>query len=65
VQIFAVDFQHHVRPGQHQILVAAFQVRPSEILGGQIGLLQHSPHRAIHNQDAFTEQFAKGHAPLD
>ena len=65
-QVFAVDFQHHVRPRDHQIFVAAFQLRlrrnPSAV---RFDLLQHGAHRAIQDQDAFTEKFAKGQALLD
>ena len=64
-EIFAVNPEHHVGPGNHQILVAAFEVRPAEILRGQVGLLQHGAHGAIQDEDALAEQFAKGQALLD
>ena len=64
-EIFAVDSQHHVRPGDHEILVAAFQMRAAEILRRQVLLLQHGAHRAIQDEDALAEQFAKGQALLD
>jgi hypothetical protein len=60
-----VNTEHNVGSAQYQIFIATLQLRPSKIGGSQTLLLQHGAHRAIQNQDAFTEQFAKGQAPLD
>ena len=59
-EIFAVDAGNNVGAREYQILVAAFQVRAAEILGGQILLLQHGAHGAIQDEDALAQQFAKG-----
>ena len=64
-QILAMNVENDVGTGDHQILVAAFEMRPAEILGGEIGLLQHGAHGAIQDEDALAEQFAKGQALLD
>ena len=47
-----------------------FSLQPSrcgaaEILGGEVGLLQHGAHGAIQDEDALAEKFAKGQALLD
>ena len=63
-QVFAMDSQHHVGPRDHQIFVAAFQVRSAEIGRREVRLLQHGAHRAIQDEDALTEKFAKGQALL-
>ena len=60
-----MDGEDHVRAGDDQILVAAFQMRPAEIRGREIHLLQHGAHRAIQDEDALAEEFAKGQALLD
>ncbi len=57
-EVRAMNSAHHVGPARHQILVAAFQLRPAEILGRQLRALQHRPHRAVNNEHALREQLA-------
>ncbi len=64
-EILPVNPEHHVRPGNHEILVAALEVRPAEVFRGQVHLLQHGAHGAIEDEDALAEKFAKGQALLD
>ncbi len=50
-----MDSEDHVRPRLVQVLVAAVQVRAAEIGGAQASLLQHGPHGAVEDQNAFFE----------
>ena len=64
-QVFAVNPENHIGPREIEVLVAAFEVRATEIRGGQVLLLQHGAHRAIQYEDALAEKFAKGEALLN
>ena len=54
--VSAMDVQHDVGPRPDQVLVAAFQGRPAEVLSGQMPLLEHGPHRPIEDENAGLER---------
>jgi len=55
VQVSAMDAEHHIRPGAHQVLIAPFECRAAEVLGSQLPLLQHGPHGPVENQYTLLE----------
>ena len=48
-QVGVVHSAHHVRPGDVEDLVAPLQ--PLEVVEGQVGGLQHRPHRPVGDED--------------
>src|SRR4030095_3184069 len=55
-EIGRVDLADDVGPGDHEVLVAPLEVGPAEILGGEVPLLDHRPHRAVDHEDALGEE---------
>ncbi len=49
-QVSAMDAEHHIRPGAHEVFIAPFERRPAEVLGGQPLLLQHGPHGPVEDE---------------
>src|SRR5580704_2773207 len=64
-EVFFVDAEDDIRARDHEIFVAALEMRPAEVRGFQVHLLQHRAHCAIQDEDALAEKFAEGHALLD
>ena len=54
-----MDAKNHVRPRAHQHFVAAFKERPSEVRGGEVLLLHHSPHGAVEDENSPLERVKK------
>ena len=45
-----MNAQHHIRPGTHQVLIAAFERRAAKVVGGQPPLLQHGSPGPVEDQ---------------
>ncbi len=50
-----MDVEQDIRPRLHQVLVAALVGGPAKVLGGELALLQHGAHGAVHHQDALAQ----------
>jgi hypothetical protein len=46
-----MDTQHHVRPRQHEVLIAALKLRATEIRRSQVPLLENGPHGAVEDDN--------------
>jgi len=55
LQVARVDRLDDVRAREHQVLVAAFERRPAEVVRGQIPALDGGAHRAVEDEDAFRQ----------
>ena len=56
VQVPGMDVANHIRAREHEVLVAAFEVSPAEILRGQLAILNGRAHRSVEHDDALVEQ---------
>ena len=68
LQKLAVHSLHHIRPGEHQVFVAALQGQTAEIVGAQIHLLQRrarGPVKHQHRTLRAVQSLQKSHARLD
>jgi hypothetical protein len=54
-----MDIDNHIRAGQDEVFVAAFECRTAKILSGQVRLLQHGAHGAIQHKNALAEGVKK------
>src|SRR4051812_30149343 len=54
-EVAAMDPADRVGPGQVQVLVAAFQLGATEVLGGKAQVLERRAHRAVEDEDALVE----------
>ncbi len=54
-----MNVEDYVRPGAHQIFVAAFERGAAEVVCSEVALLQHGTHGAIEHEDALRQEVAK------
>jgi hypothetical protein len=57
LEVGAVDAREHLRPGDVEDLVAALEAL--EVVQGQVGGLQHRPHRPVADEDALAQRIEK------
>jgi hypothetical protein len=54
-----MDIENGVRAGKHKVLVAAVEVRSTEVVGGKMQLLDGSPHGAVEHQNPLAQRSVK------
>ena len=59
VEIVAMDLLDHIRPRQHEMLVAALEAGPAEVIGREVARLDGRSHGAIEDEDAFLQRGAQ------
>ena len=57
--IVPVDLAHNVRPGEHEVLVAAIQGGAAKVLGSEPRVLKPSAHRPVKHEDALCQAFVE------
>ena len=55
-EVGLVDAADDVGPGDDEVLVAALEIGPAEILRGEVRLLEHRPHRAVDDEDPLRQE---------
>ena len=53
-----------VGPREHEVLVAALEARPAEVVGGEVGGLDGGAHRAVEDEDALFQGRLEGGAAI-
>ncbi len=56
VEVGGVELADGVGPGDHEELVAALQVRATEVVGGEVEALEEGPRRPVVDDDAFVHE---------
>ena len=59
-EVLLVHPPDDVRAREDEVLVAAFQVRPAEVLGRQVLALDPGPRGAVEHEDTLGEDLLKG-----